>query len=101
MAGMWRTYWLNQLDQIKGGLDTWRVEGLARVAVSGLGQLSTRVDLYTGAVTVVPHGPIKGAGQRHRLELGLMVAEQLKEGETVVVRIRRSSAGDYLELGSR
>ena len=100
MAGKWRTYWLDQLDQIKGGLDTWRAAGSARVAVSGLGQLSTRADLYTGAVTVVPHGPIKGAGQRHRLELGLVVSEQLREGETVMIRIRRSNAVDYLELVS-
>lgn len=102
MTGKWHEYWRSQLVQIKLGLARWRKEGFARTPIEDLGKVSDREDLYSGGVTVASLGPIRGGGQRHRLELGLVIAEQLEEGETVTVRIRgKDGPEDYLEFSAR
>ena len=101
MASKWQEYWNTQLEQIERGLSKWRNEGFARAPLENLRDVSTRTDLYGASVTVTSHGPIKGDGQRHRLELGKVIAQLLEKGETVTVRIRgKDSSDDYLEFSS-
>ena len=102
MTGKWSEYWQSQIDQISLGLNEWRKSGFARVSIDNLVKISERQDLYSASVTVTFHGPIRGGGQRHRLELGLVIAKQLEKGETVTVRIRgKDSLQDFLEFSAR
>jgi hypothetical protein len=101
MAGKWQAYWNSQLQQIERGLSEWRQGGFARVPLMNLKDVSSRGDLYGASVTVASYGPIKGGGQRHRLELALVIAQLLEKGEIVRVRIRGGeSSADYLEFSA-
>jgi len=98
MAGKWQTYWRNLSSQIQQGLTQYRQSGRALIPLSGLRNISTRLDLYS-CVTVSVHGPSSNvAGKQHMLDLSRVIAPLLSPEEPIRACIINRNNQDYLEF---